>query len=170
MFNKVLLVYTYIGGDCNDIYSFLYNLKGWRWYNSYAIKNSRAKDCHINFAREVKNMKDFTEIEGEIEKFGNVQNLMKYFEFDELLNTHNTLVRSEISKLNSKKLESTDENVRKTNAGIKKINLSCKDLLILEQELNDGSPMLPFVFFTQYIYFYNSFTEINPIIHLYAVL
>ena len=115
-------------------------------------------------------MKDFTEIEGEIEKFGNVQNLMKYFEFDELLNTHNTLVRSEISKLNSKKLESTDENVRKTNAGIKKINLSCKDLLILEQELNDGSPMLPFVFFTQYIYFYNSFTEINPIIHLYAVL
>ena len=82
-------------------------------------------------------MKDFTDIDKQFKKFGNVQNLMSYFDFDELLFTHNILIKSEIRNINKLKLVDTDDNRKLVQWKIKRINLNLKYFTELEQELYD---------------------------------
>ncbi len=88
-------------------------------------------------------MLDYTEISAQMEKHNNVQNLMKYFKFEELLANHNELIRKEIRKLNKSIKNNCPLSTIKRK--IAEINLELEDILQLEFDIYNHNyfPKLP---------------------------
>lgn len=72
----------------------------------------------------------FQDISFQIKKFGNVQNLMKYFSMDSLVTNHNLLIRREIRSIN-RGINTDRYDIQKVNSRIEEINLSLSELSYL---------------------------------------
>ena len=82
-------------------------------------------------------MLDYTDIAKQIEEHGNVQNLMKFFTFEELWSNHNELINKEIRKLN-KSLRNNCP-INKIERKMSEINLSVEDISQLQLDIYNHS-------------------------------
>ena len=75
------------------------------------------------------------DIRYQIDKFGNVQNLMKYFSVDLLVYKHNVLISKEIKHLNKSIRKNRDNNENLLNKRLNEINLSLDDICSLYEDI-----------------------------------
>lgn len=88
------------------------------------------------FQERGKTMNMLQEIQKQIEKFGNVENLMKYISVDSLIDKHNEIIKSEIKKINKGiKQGRYDENI--VNRKLKKLNLSLSEFQYLYDDIRN---------------------------------